>query len=306
LSKFLTAFCVYVVLFMLPLASSAQALSGETAPLPASPSATSPAASAVDSRAIPGADRLATFASTKEVATGGKGTTSLCDLSDSKKVPAYTLVVVLQKVQCTSKLGARFNKWHYEVLIGGNVWRIAERDLDITAESAAQVELFTPEVVAANRENWRIVSLEAYVRQLKDVKAQLDATSKYGVALLQTRLFDTSEYTEGTGFSVRVLNTGKKAIKYITFSLVGLNAVDDPVKGRHQRSATVTLRGIGPIEPNHSGTYTEKYMWSTDLVESFNLLSIRVEYMDGTQKTIPGTAKLRIPPSDVALMDFAE
>ena len=122
------------------------------------------------------------------------------------------------------------------------------------------------------------------------------------MALLKTRIFDVSEHTEGTGFSVTLYNTGRKVIKYVTISLIGYNAVKDPVRDRTRSSTTLTFRGVGPIEPDSSGSYSKDYMWMTDLVESFRITQVKLEFMDGTSKVLTDIGALSIKAQDYAIL----
>lgn len=128
---------------------------------------------------------------------------------------------------------------------------------------------------------------EAY-RHLAEMEAlkAFDAPARHGVSVLDFSVYDESEYTEATGFKLRVFNPTKKTIKYIRVDLVGMNAVDDPVRDRYAGSAIKRVRGIGPIAPQSTGSYTFENLWFTDTVEWPKLVSLRVDYMDGSSKTI--------------------
>jgi hypothetical protein len=42
----------------------------------------------------------------------------------------------------------------------------------------------------------------------------------------------------------------------------------------------------GPIKPDENGSYNFKYTWFTDLVQRVKITQIKVQYMDGSFKTI--------------------
>ena len=126
----------------------------------------------------------------------------------------------------------------------------------------------------------------------------LDATGKRGVALLKASIFDVSQYTEGTGFEATVYNSTKKTIKYVTFTVVGRNAVGDPVRAGFRGNAASMLRGIGPIAPGETASYSKDYMWMTDVVESFRISSIKLEYTDGSSKVVSDVKSIRISERD--------
>ncbi len=100
-----------------------------------------------------------------------------------------------------------------------------------------------------------------------------------GVLFKKSNVYDQSEYTKGTGYKAVFMNTGSKTIKYIWFTVKGINPVGDLV-------STQTLKGVGPIKPNEEGIYEFDYVWFTDLVETTKLSTIKIQYMDGSIKTI--------------------
>lgn len=121
-----------------------------------------------------------------------------------------------------------------------------------------------------------------------------DAPAKHGVSVLDFSVYDESEYTEATGFKLRVYNPTKKTIKYIRVEVVGINAVNDPVRDRFSGSAVKRVRGIGPIEPEDFGSYTFENLWFTDEVEWPRLVSLKVDYMDGSSKTIKNLKLVKV------------
>jgi hypothetical protein len=160
----------------------------------------------------------------------------------------------------------------------------------------------TPEQRDASLSRWADLSKLMTLRQKSSAVKALEATKSSGIALLKTRIFDVSEHTGGTGFSVELYNSGTKTIKYVSFSVVGLNAVKDVVRDPIRRNAAASFRGVGPIEPGGVASYSKDYFWMTDLVESFRIAEIKLEFMDGTSRVLKDTAKLRIDPKDYAIL----
>lgn len=105
-----------------------------------------------------------------------------------------------------------------------------------------------------------------------------------GIGVFSFGAVDASEYTEGTGVEMTFYNPTKKIVKYVHATVVGYNAVNDPVIESGKTSHT--LKCIGPINPGEDGTYNFEYVWFTDIVETAKLTSIKVQYMDGTEKII--------------------
>ena len=136
-------------------------------------------------------------------------------------------------------------------------------------------------------ERYRDVAIYSAVRAY-------NAPAKHGVSVLDFSVYDESEYTEATGFKLKVYNPTQKTIKYIRVELMGMNAVDDPVRDRFGGSAIKRVRGIGPIEPRDFGSYTFEHVWFTDTVEWAKLVSLRVDYMDGSSKTIKDLRRVKV------------
>jgi hypothetical protein len=68
--------------------------------------------------------------------------------------------------------------------------------------------------------------------------------------------------------------------------VVGYNAVNDPVRDRLIGGPSLTVKAIGPIEKDESGSYEWEYMWHTDIVESFKITKVKVQYMDNSTRVI--------------------
>lgn len=113
-----------------------------------------------------------------------------------------------------------------------------------------------------------------------------------GIGVFSFGAVDPSEYTDGTGVEMTFYNPTKKVVKYVYATVVGYNAVNDPVIESGKTSHT--LKCIGPIDSRVSGAYNFEYVWFTDIVETVKLTSIKVQYMDGTEKIIS-------KPSDVIM-----
>ena len=131
-----------------------------------------------------------------------------------------------------------------------------------------------------------------YLNQKLNALKFIESCKSKGLVITKNGIYDESEYTEGTSFSCTIENLSNKTVKYISFSLVGYNAVGDKVSERGV--FTKVVKGIGPLEKGASGAYEFDYVWFTDLVETFDIVSIKIQYMDGTIKVIsnPKTIKL--------------
>lgn len=113
----------------------------------------------------------------------------------------------------------------------------------------------------------------------------LEGCKAKGLAILDWSFYDQSDYTEGTGVRIKIYNPTAKVIKYITFTFVAFNPVGDKITDK-VRGSNISMKGVGPIKPGESGSYNYEYVWFTDLVESVRIMNIRIQYMDGTIKSV--------------------
>ena len=241
------------------------------------------------------------FAFAEEEAPASAELPDYCYSTGGKTLPPGAIVVVVKRVTCTMR-HSRSTTPFFLVYFKGKLLHVPEANINFPTGKAERFNGLTEEQTAASMEQWRVSSIEATHFQLKRALDALKATEKHGLALVKSSVFDISEHTEGTGYRVEVLNTGKKTIKYITFTVVGLNAVNDPVRDRLKGGPGMTLRGIGPIEPNEAGAYSKDYMWMTDVVQSHRVTQIRLEYIDGTTKVLTDIKSLRLRPEDYAFL----
>lgn len=77
-------------------------------------------------------------------------------------------------------------------------------------------------------------------------------------------------------------NCSEKEIKYITFTYVPYNPVDDAV----EKAANGKL--TGPIPPKHKSYVTWENMWYNATVTKVVLTQILVQFMDGSEELIQG------------------
>lgn len=236
------------------------------------------------------------YAMVQRDADVGLSASDSCRPSGAKKPVAGVMVVVVRAVECQPHYGGAPVKL-FEVLYRGGALYVREDDLLMTDDVKRAVAADDEQSIEANRASWVEDSKYAYLYQLDKAIKALKATAPQGIALIDSSIFDVSEYGEGTGFSVKFLNTGKKTIKYANFSILGLNAVKDPVRERFSRDATVRLRGIGPVEPDSFASYSKDYMWMSDFVEYHRITQIKLEFMDGTSKTISDIKRIKVDSS---------
>lgn len=210
------------------------------------------------------------------------------------------LVTYVRTFKCHTKYG-NLERELSEVYYRGTRYFLSRDDLHIVnPDETRRNDTLTDEQVAQVRETFEQDSKDLHAIGVKDAFEAVDKTKRDGLSILERSVYDESEHTEGTGFSVDVINTSNKTIKYVIFTVVGYNAVDDPVHDRLKRRTSMLLRGIGPIEPMESGSYSFDYVWHTDLVESARITQIKLEYKDGTSKVLASPEKRLLLPASAA------
>lgn len=228
-----------------------------------------------------------------EAAAGGSIDENYCQAKETVRIPAGELVPVSGIKSCESKYGGFVSKY-FEIGYRGKIRYIDAADLTLTPKSLARLEAATEDELAMLRENAPEASRMIHANDLSEAIKEIKKTSKSGVAILKYSLVDESEHTEGTGYKITFLNSSRKTIKYINATIVGLNAVGDPVRAYFGRTSIVTLRGIGPISPDEIATYSKSYAWDTDVVQKMKITSLRIDFMDGSSSTLKSPASVTL------------
>lgn len=118
-------------------------------------------------------------------------------------------------------------------------------------------------------------------KRLDNELKPFDDTAKYGLGILK---YDATGDKYSTGATIRVYNPLKKTIKYVWFTIAGVNSVGDLVNSN--KGFYKTVKGIGPVEYQKTGEWSFDYVWLTGIVAIIKIQSIRVQYMDNTIKVI--------------------
>ena len=218
----------------------------------------------------------------------------LCILTGGPMLETGRKVVVVGERECIPRYSGK-KESHYEVAVNGQILFVEKRFVEIDPAYLEKIIILTPETPADHINQAIKTSKDMRTNDLAKVFAAVKATKNSGLTILQTKIADVSEYTQGTSFEISVINPTEKPIKYITISLVGLNAVGDPVRDRIKGGPHLTVRAIGPIETSRSASYKWEYMWHTDVVESFRITQLRVEYMDKSVKIIKDWKTILLP-----------
>jgi len=90
------------------------------------------------------------------------------------------------------------------------------------------------------------------------------------------------DYTDQSmGITVTFLNTSKKIIKYINFTVVPYNQVDDPVID-DMGVSTKACQLIGPIEPDETVSYQKDILFFSSVISYYKLKNINIQFMDNS------------------------
>ena len=171
----------------------------------------------------------------------------------------------------------------YKMIYNGKAFYMKASDVEVPESEMAKLDSLqkcTPEVKDYFLKRSIYFNRAIYLQKLENAIEEVKAMKSYGLAIPEWRVYDESEYTQGTGINIVFLNPTDQMIKYISITFQGYNAVDDKVGG------PVTEKCIGPIEPNEGAQYNFEYVWFTDIVEYAKIRSITVTYKNGSTKTI--------------------
>lgn len=92
---------------------------------------------------------------------------------------------------------------------------------------------------------------------------------------------------DGVDMTIYWQNLSGKEIKYIYFDVQAFNAVDDPVKCEIKGTSVRTnMRVTGPISAKFNSYHYWEAVWYNSSIKRAEILNVRIEYMDGTTKSI--------------------
>lgn len=139
-------------------------------------------------------------------------------------------------------------------------------------------------------------------KKLKLLKSKL---LNQGIAIIDYQAFDVSDVTEGTGFEIRLFNPTKKTIKYVSISFFGINPVGDKVLVEFKNTYINKVKCVGPIKPFEGAEYNFEYQWFNDLVKSVKLISLSIQYMDGSIRNYTDFKNIILNEDEIELLkDF--
>lgn len=241
-------------------------------------------------------------ATVREYSNVGISFNNNCDFFYNLYLEENTKIIICGTDSCIRKEWNDTTRY-FVILHDDDYFYIEKNKIKTNPTYYKQIANMSPEMADSFRRNairysilvMRIDSISEIMKALVETKMALEnkimalnfleKTVPKGLAVLNWSYYDESEYTSGTSIKLEVYNPTKKTIKYIWFTFVGYNAVDDKVTDI-KRGTFITMKGIGPIETKSIANYVFEYVWFTDIVETAKISSIKVQYMDGTFKTI--------------------
>lgn len=208
-----------------------------------------------------------------------------CELKIEELLKAQTEVYLYGVEKCS-----KGREVFYKVVYNGNSYLANEKQIDVLPKD--ETYLWSLDSISSSkiRNSFIQASKEKYEYNKKITALFLEEGKSAGILIKEASIYDESEYTDGTGFKVTFTNPTSKTIKYITFTITGINRVNDIVSSK-------TMKGVGPILPKSEGEYSFRYLWNNDLIYSFKIPSVKIQYTDGTFKTIHNAEKLIISES---------
>lgn len=215
----------------------------------------------------------------------GDNISQYCLDGSDKIIEEGEILVISGALECKSTYPDKVTQF-YEILYKNKNYFIKKENVFTINDNFIQILNFDNEQKVKFKETASRHS--DILRSVKIEKALtfLNSCKSKGLAILNWSFYDESEYTEGTSAKIEVYNPTNKTIKYLWFSFIGYNAVDDIVVSNKTGLKTITTKGVGPIKPSENASYDYKYVWFTDLIETAKISQIKVQYMDGSFKTI--------------------
>ncbi|MGJ1292499.1 hypothetical protein [Sphingobacterium multivorum] len=188
----------------------------------------------------------------------------------------------------------------FEIYINGKIRYVRATDIDTHPDNFDKIYNWSDSTKDSFREHGIALGDRIYEEKLEEASSWLKSKKSSDIVIFKKSVYDESEYTDGTGIKYEVMNVGKKTIKYITFNFTGYNAVDDKV------SILKSRKGIGPIDPGESGGYTFEYVWFTDIVEYAKTNSIKLQFKDGSIRTLTNISSITVPDKIKQILEEIE
>lgn len=174
---------------------------------------------------------------------------------------------------------------------------IKTSDVSLSFEEYDRLNQMPDSLKSSFEENMRQYSIKMYAELKNEGIEAIKKHAVKGITIKDWSLYDSGGYTDGKDISIDFYNPTKKTIKYVWVTFKGFNPVDDVVVDPVRKTSSITVKAVGPIDPYKSGEYKFDFVWFTDLVTKAKIVSLKIQYMDGTTKTINVPHEVIIPPA---------
>lgn len=224
----------------------------------------------------------------------GKSVGTYCINEVDKNLTKGTPILISGILNCKKSYSNETNQY-YKIIHNNKTYFIEKEKIKTFDGYYEQIEAMPTEKANTFEKHANYIAEILYDGNTKKALSFLDGCKSKGLSILSWSTYDESEYTEGTSAKIKVYNPTSKTIKYLWFTFIGYNPVDDKIVDRKRGTSNITVKGVGPIKPEASGSYEYTYVWFTDLVETAKVSNIKVEYMDGTIKNITNPKEIMLP-----------
>lgn len=214
-----------------------------------------------------------------------------CILSSDKQILDLTPFTIAKAFYCNSVIG---KEKFYEIYLNKERYFIREQNVIIPNVTFEYLLTIT------DTAKFRLNAIEYSSRIEQTDKDKFDkfykiAQSK-GIALIDFNYYKPKEYLNSISVYFKFYNPTKKAIKYITVNLIALNPVGDKITEFGKN--IFTLKAVGPLHSFEFGEYEFENVWFSKVFDTSKILSIKVQYLDGSVKTVSDINSI-IMPKDV-------
>jgi hypothetical protein len=224
----------------------------------------------------------------------GKSVGTYCINDVDKNLVKGTPIIISGVLNCKKSYSDDIIQY-YRIIHNDNTYFIEKEKLKTFDGYYEQIEAMPSEKANAFEKHAIYIAQIMYKGNTKNALDFLDNCKPKGLSVLSWSTYDESEYTEGTSAKIKVYNPTSKTIKYLWFTFIGYNPVDDKIVDRKRGTSSITVKGVGPIKPDESGSYEYTYVWFTDLVATAKVSNIKVQYMDGSIKNITNPKEIMLP-----------
>jgi len=217
-----------------------------------------------------------------------KSISNYCTLSLDKQILVQTPFTIAKALYCNSSTGKeRF----YEVYLNKERYFI-RADYVNTNQGVFN---YIQSIKDSAKFRLNAIEYSARIDQIDKVRYEkffATALSK-GIALIKFNYYKKEDYLNSISASIKIYNPTKKTIKYVTFNMVALNPVGDKIT--EFGKSVFVVKGVGPLASYEFGEYEFVDVWFSKVFESAKIISMKVEYTDGTIKTITDIKSVEMP-----------